>query len=128
MPKEVSVGGSDLCPFSWIDTTEQPGCLGSLLGMKPRLVWTPQPCMKSQCKLWDSIQDDCGLITKKLETKSKDGKDYTENKTHEPLRIKETLKKMNGQEYPCPYCNNLVSSTMKSCPKCGKELYFQNSR
>ena len=65
MPKEASVSGGGLCPFSWIEVTEAPGCLGGLFGAKSKLVSKPQPCMGSQCKLWDSAQGDCGLITKK---------------------------------------------------------------
>ena len=65
MDKLSSVTGSNLCPFSWIELTERPGCLGSLFGAKPKLVWQPQPCMRDQCKLWDSAAGNCGLITKK---------------------------------------------------------------
>ena len=65
MPKEASVSGGSVCPFSWIEVTEKPGCLSGLFGAKEKLVWKPQPCMRDQCKLWDSTRGDCGLITKK---------------------------------------------------------------
>ena len=53
------------CPFSWIQVTEPAGCLAGLGGSKGTLVWKPQPCMGDQCKLWDSSQNNCGLLTKK---------------------------------------------------------------
>lgn len=65
MEQVSSVIGNDLCPFSWIQVTEKPGCLSALFGGKAQLVWKPQPCMGAQCKLWDSAKSDCGLITKK---------------------------------------------------------------
>jgi len=65
MAKEASASGGGLCPFSWVEVTEPPGCLSSLFGGKGQLVWKPQPCMDTQCKLWDSAEGNCGLITKK---------------------------------------------------------------
>lgn len=65
MSKEDSVSGGNLCPFSWIEVTEKPGCLSALFGGKGKLVWKPQPCMGTQCKLWDSTEGECGLVTKK---------------------------------------------------------------
>lgn len=65
MAKEAPVRGAGLCPFSWIQVAEPPGCLSALFGGKTKLVWQAQPCMGSQCKLWDSAQGNCGLITKK---------------------------------------------------------------
>jgi len=62
---EGAVSGGILCPFSWIQVTEAPGCLAGLFGGKAKQVWKAQPCMGSRCKLWDSTQGDCGLITKK---------------------------------------------------------------
>ena len=55
--------GVGLCPFSWIQITKPPGCLGSLFGGGEKTVWEPQPCMMSRCQLWDSTQNNCGLIT-----------------------------------------------------------------
>ena len=57
--------GLKLCPFSWIQTSESPGCFGSLFGQGAQLVWKPQTCMGSACQLWDSAQGNCGLVTKK---------------------------------------------------------------
>jgi len=54
-----------LCPFSWIQVTKSAGCLTSLLGGKDRLVWEPQPCMRSECQLWDPVSGNCSLVTKK---------------------------------------------------------------
>lgn len=63
--KERFVSGGILCPFSWIEVTKPPGCLSSMFGGKGTLVWEAQPCMASKCKLWDSSEENCGLITKK---------------------------------------------------------------
>ena len=65
MAKEASVSGAGLCPFSWIEVTEPAGCLSALFGGKGQLVWKPQPCMGAQCKLWDTKEGNCGLVTKK---------------------------------------------------------------
>lgn len=65
MHNEDSVTRGFLCPFSWIQVTEAPGCLAGLFGGKEKLVWRAQSCMRSECKLWDPIEGDCGLITKK---------------------------------------------------------------
>jgi len=65
MAKESQGSSTGLCPFSWIEVTESAGCLGGLFGGKGHLVWKPQHCMGTQCKLWDSEQNNCGLITKK---------------------------------------------------------------
>lgn len=54
-----------LCPFSWIEVTKPAGCLSSMFGGKDKLVWEAQPCMASKCKLWDSSEENCGLVTKK---------------------------------------------------------------
>lgn len=54
-----------LCPFSWIEVTKPAGCLSSLFGGRGRLVSEPQQCMRSNCQLWDSKMNECGLITKK---------------------------------------------------------------
>lgn len=56
--------GVGLCPFSWIEVSKPPGCLGSLFGGKEQVVSEPQPCMQSRCQLWNSGQNNCGLITK----------------------------------------------------------------
>ena len=53
-----------LCPFSWIEVTEPPGCLSGFFGGKGKLVWKPQPCMGTRCQLWDSAKGNCGLVTK----------------------------------------------------------------
>lgn len=60
-----TVGGGrriGLCPFSWIEVTKEPGCLGGLFGGQAKTVSEPQPCMTSRCQLWDSLQNDCGLL------------------------------------------------------------------
>ena len=66
---EKSLGNSGvigLCPFSWIEVTKQPGCLGGILGSQAKVVSEPQPCMTSRCQLWDATQSNCGLITKRV--------------------------------------------------------------
>lgn len=65
MPEKETIVGAGLCPFSWIEVTKSAGCLKSLFGGKDTLAWEPQSCMGSKCKLWDSSEGDCGLITKK---------------------------------------------------------------
>lgn len=63
--EERFVSGGILCPFSWIEVTQPAGCLSSMFGGRDKLVWQAQPCMASKCKLWDSSEENCGLITKK---------------------------------------------------------------
>lgn len=58
-------GGVGLCPFSWIQVSKPAGCLSSLFGGGAIQVTEPQTCMTSRCQLWDSRQNNCGLITKK---------------------------------------------------------------
>lgn len=66
MAKEKgATSGIGLCPFSWIQVTKPAGCLSALFGGGDKLVSEPQPCMTSSCQLWDSTQQNCGLITKK---------------------------------------------------------------
>src|SRR5271157_4450260 len=50
------------CPFSWIQVSQPPGCLGSLMGAKPSQVWRPQLCMGAQCRLWDVGTSNCVLL------------------------------------------------------------------
>lgn len=38
MAKEAETSGDGLCPFSWIEVTEPPGCLSGLFGGKGRLI------------------------------------------------------------------------------------------
>ena len=57
--------GLRLCPFSWIETTRPPGCLGQLLGQGSKNVFEPQRCMADSCQLWDAAAGNCGLITRK---------------------------------------------------------------
>ncbi len=79
----------DLCPFSWIQITEAPGCLAGLFGAKPELVWKAQPCMESQCKLWDYSQNNCGLITKNQSpTSTLEKRDETEMLVNIPRTVK----------------------------------------
>lgn len=66
MANEAGTGvGVGLCPFSWIQVSKPAGCLSALFGGKDKIVTEPQPCMTSQCQLWDSSAGNCGLITKK---------------------------------------------------------------
>jgi len=65
LDRTVTVSGTNLCPFSWIQVVERPGCLGGLFGAREQLVWSPQPCMGASCKLWNAERGDCGLLTKK---------------------------------------------------------------
>lgn len=58
-------GTIGLCPFSWIEVTKQPGCLGGIFGSQAKTVSEPQPCMTSRCQLWDTGRSDCGLITRR---------------------------------------------------------------
>ena len=51
-----------VCPFAWIKTTRAPGCLGTLVGRPPQLVWEPQPCLGIECQLWNSEASNCALI------------------------------------------------------------------
>ena len=53
-----------LCPFSWIQVTKPAGCLSSLFGGTDKLVWEPQPCMTTKCKLWNFSENNCALIIK----------------------------------------------------------------
>ena len=105
--KEASVSGTGLCPFSWIEVAEKPGCLlASLFGAKEKIVWTPQSCMKSQCKLWDAAESDCGLVTKK------------ESKT-EYTGVQVT--KTEGENI-CPKCGSKLPTRAKFCTSCGSKL------
>ena len=61
----TSSGTIGLCPFSWIKVSKPAGCFSAIFGGKDELVTEPQPCMKSNCQLWDSFTGNCGLITKK---------------------------------------------------------------
>ncbi len=62
MAKEASsVSGGGSCPFSWIQVAKPAGCLTS----EKKVVSEPQPCMREACKLWDSSENNCGLITKR---------------------------------------------------------------
>ncbi len=66
MAKEKgSTGGVGLCPFSWIEVTKPAGCLSGLFGGGDKVISEPQPCMTSSCQLWDSTENNCGLITRK---------------------------------------------------------------
>lgn len=65
MAKEKgATSGMGLCPFSWIEVTKPAGCLSGLFGGGDKVVSEPQPCMTSSCQLWDSSQNNCGLVTK----------------------------------------------------------------
>ena len=82
MAKEAGgIAGSGFCPFSWIEVTKQAGCLSGIFGGKDKLVSEPQLCMGFRCKLWDSSENDCGLITKKEQTRDR----IDENKSPPPL-------------------------------------------
>lgn len=63
--KKSSESGYGLCPFSWIEVTKPAGCLSAILGGGDKKAWEPQTCMASSCQLWDSEQNDCGLVTKR---------------------------------------------------------------
>ena len=58
-------GAVGLCPFSWIEVSKPPGCLGGLFGGEGKIVSEPQPCMTSRCQLWDASHNNCGLITRR---------------------------------------------------------------
>ena len=59
----TSVTGANLCPFSWVQVTKPPGCLGGLFGAKAETVWEPQPCMGESCKLWDTREGTCVFMS-----------------------------------------------------------------
>ncbi len=65
MAEGMAGRGGGLCPFSWIEVSKPPGCLGGLFGGQTQLVTEPQPCMTARCQLWDSAQGNGGLITRK---------------------------------------------------------------
>ena len=65
MEKEKgAASGMGLCPFSRIKVSKPAGCLSSLFGGDTMVVTEPQRCMTLSCQLWDSTQNNCGLITK----------------------------------------------------------------
>ncbi|MCX6002885.1 MAG: hypothetical protein NTX46_00310 [Chloroflexi bacterium] len=33
-------------------------------------------------------------------------------------------KEVSSRGYPCPYCQVIVTLSAKSCPNCGKDLYY----
>jgi hypothetical protein len=61
-PVTTSVSGANLCPFSWVQVTKPPGCLGAIFGAKEESVWEPQPCIGEKCKLWDTKEGTCVFL------------------------------------------------------------------
>ena len=55
-----TANGLKACPFSWIQVSKPAGCFSP----KEKIVTEPQPCMSTNCQLWNANQDDCGLLKK----------------------------------------------------------------